>query len=123
MEYFFINQYTGCICWYQSSWYHKQMMYDLFNHYKTASVIHDIPKSATPIINHVANVIYTRIDGLTGNYWNSCLKDFLHECATYIKEWAAKSKTVYPYFNNTTGDAFNNLKSLTCLLYSKISMA
>ena len=62
MEYFFINEYTGCICRYQSSWYHKQVIDDLLNHYKTARFIHDIPKSATPIINHVANVIYKRID-------------------------------------------------------------
>ena len=50
------------MCWYQSLWYHKQV-YHLLNDYKTARVIHDIPKSATPIINHVANVIYKRIDG------------------------------------------------------------
>ena len=95
----------------------------LLNYYKTARVIHDIPKSATALINHVANVIYIRIEGPTGNYRNSCLQDFLHKCVIYHKEWAAKGKTVYAYINNTTGDAFNNLKSLTCLLYSKISMA
>ena len=99
------------------------MIDDLLNYYKTACVIHDIPKSATALINHVANVIYIRIEGPTGNNRNSCLQDFLRKCVIYLKEWAAKGKTVYLYFNNTTGDAFNNLKSLSCLLYSKICMA
>ena len=58
------------MCWYQNSWNHRQV-YDLLNDYKTADVIHDIPKSATALTNHLANVIYIRFDGLPGNYRNS----------------------------------------------------
>ena len=105
-----------------NSWYHKQV-YDLLKLYKAAVVIHDIPKSATPLINHTADIIYIRFHGPTGNYRDSYSEDFLHEYANDINEWIKEGKTVYVYFNNTMGDAFNNLKNLNSLFQDKISMA
>jgi uncharacterized protein YecE (DUF72 family) len=105
-----------------NSWYDKQV-YDLLRRYKVAVVIHDIPKSATPLINHSADLIYIRFHGPTGNYRDSYSEDFLHEYATYINEWIKEGKTVYVYFNNTMGDAFNNLKNLNSLFQDRLSMA
>lgn len=101
-----------------NSWYNTPV-YDLLNFYKTAIVIHDIPKSATPLINHHTDFIYIRFHGPTGNYRDSYSVDFLNEYATYITEWIEEGKTVYVYFNNTMGDAFSNLKKLNSLIFNK----
>jgi uncharacterized protein YecE (DUF72 family) len=99
------------------SWYHEDI-YDLLNFYKVAIVIQDIPKSATPFLNHKSDFIYIRFHGPTGNYRESYSEDFLNEYATYIQEWIENGKTVYVYFNNTMGDAFNNSKTLSNLLHN-----
>ena len=98
-----------------NSWY-QQDVYDLLNFYKAAIVIQDIPKSATPFLNHTSDFIYIRFNGPTGNYRESYSEDFLKEYAIYIQEWIENGKTVYVYFNNTMGDAFNNLKTLNSLI-------
>lgn len=93
------------------SWY-NDAVYNILNYFKAAVVIHDIPKSATPMINQASDFIYLRFHGPTGNYRGTYPADFLSEYATYINEWIAEGKEVYAYFNNTMGEALNNLKSL-----------
>ena len=102
------------------SWYHEDV-YDLMNSYKAAIVIQDIPKSATPLLNHTSDFLYLRFHGPTGNYRESYSEDFLKEYASLINEWIEEEKTVYVYFNNTMGDAFQNLKTLNGLLHENIS--
>ena len=94
-----------------SSWYHEDV-YDLLDFYKATMVIQDIPKSATPILDQKSDFLYIRFHGPTGNYRESYSEDFLKEYATLINEWIEEGKTVYVYFNNTMGDAFNNLTML-----------
>ena len=60
--------------------------------------------------------MYLRFHGPTGNYRESYSEDFLNEYATYISAWIEEGKEVYVYFNNTMGDAFNNLKTINGLL-------
>lgn len=93
------------------SWYHEDV-YDLLNYYKATMVIQDIPKSATPLLNHQFDFLYLRFHGPTGNYRESYSEDFLKEYSTLITEWIEEGKTIYAYFNNTMGDAFNNLETL-----------
>lgn len=100
------------------SWYHEDI-YDLLKFYKSAIVIHDIPKSATPILNHKSDFIYIRFHGPTGNYRDSYSIEFLSDYAAYINEWVAEGKQVYVYFNNTMGDAFDNLKTLNELVAAR----
>jgi uncharacterized protein YecE (DUF72 family) len=71
-----------------------------------------MPASATPLINLLSNNIYVRFHGPTGNYRGSYPDAFLLEYASYIKEWLSDKKMVCVYFNNTAGDAFNNLTTL-----------
>jgi uncharacterized protein YecE (DUF72 family) len=97
------------------SWYDKEV-YELLDFYKAAIVIHDIPKSSTPMIDHTSNFIYVRFHGPTGNYRGSYSEQFLSEYAGYVNEWLGEGKTVYAYFNNTMGDAFNNLKTFNALI-------
>ena len=89
------------------SWYHKDV-YEFIEKYHVAIVIQDIPKSATPSLEHKSDFIYIRFHGPTGNYRDSYSDSFLYEYATYIKEWMNDKKTVFVYFNNTMGDAFKN---------------
>lgn len=93
------------------SWYHVAI-YNLLNTFDAAVVIHDIPNSATPMINHASDFIYLRFHGPTGNYRDTYPADFLSEYATYINQWIREGKEVYVYFNNTMGEALNNLKAL-----------
>lgn len=99
------------------SWYHKNT-YNLLNSFGASLVIHDIPKSATPLINHKSDFIYIRFHGPAGNYRDSYSEDFLYDYATFISERIEEGKVVYIYFNNTMGDAFNNLKTFNGILNS-----
>ena len=90
------------------SWYDEDV-YDLLDSYKATMVIQDIPKSATPLLNHESDFLYLRFHGPTGNYRESYSEDFLREYAALTNEWIEEGKTVYAYFNNTMGDAYNNL--------------
>jgi uncharacterized protein YecE (DUF72 family) len=100
------------------SWY-NEATYNLLKFFKSALVIHDIPKSATPMINHEEDFMYIRFHGPTGNYRDSYSDDFLSEYAGYIHEWSGQGKIIYAYFNNTMGDALNNLKMLNKLMHEK----
>lgn len=102
------------------TWYHDRV-YDLLANYKAALVVQDIPKSATPLVDHRTDFMYIRFHGPAGNYRDSYEDDFLHEYAIYIREWLEEKKTVFVYFNNTMGDALNNLKTLNSFMHDKIS--
>jgi uncharacterized protein YecE (DUF72 family) len=105
------NSWNVAVEFRNKGWY-NQDVYDLIDHYKSVIVIHDIPASPTPFINIQAGFIYLRFHGPTGNYRGSYTDAFLIEYAEYIKEWISDGKIVFVYFNNTAGDAFNNLSSL-----------
>jgi uncharacterized protein YecE (DUF72 family) len=92
-------------------WYNEEV-YVLMESYHASLVIHDIPASATPLTTIPSSFIYVRFHGPTGNYRGSYTEAFLQEYAEYIGAWLDEGKTVYVYFNNTAGDAFNNLVTL-----------
>jgi uncharacterized protein YecE (DUF72 family) len=89
-------------------WYNDDV-YHLLETYNAALVIHDIPKSTTPIIHTSPDFFYVRFHGPTGNYRGSYTDAFLLEYAEYINEWLAEGRIGFVYFNNTAGDAFQNL--------------
>lgn len=93
------------------SWYQDDV-YSLLERYKATLVIQDIPKSATPLLDQFSDFLYFRFHGPAGNYRESYTEDFLREYAGIINEGLEEGKTVFTYFNNTMGDAFNNLKML-----------
>ncbi len=93
------------------SWY-QDNTYEILDKYLANLVLHDMPASATPIITMAADVVYVRFHGPGGRYRGSYEDDVLYDYATYIKEWQDEGKTVYTYFNNTAGDALNNLITL-----------
>lgn len=75
------------------SWYHEDI-YELLDVYNTALVLHDIPKSATPLFDHSSEFMYIRFHGPTGNYRESYSEDFMQEYSTYIHEWIEEGKMV-----------------------------
>jgi uncharacterized protein YecE (DUF72 family) len=97
------------------SWYEEET-YDMLEFYKTGMVIQDIPKSLTPMVEHKSDFIYVRFHGPTGNYRDSYAEHFLEEYSTYIREWLEEGKMVFTYFNNTMGDAFDNLQMLNKMM-------
>lgn len=97
------------------SWYTDEVYETLQNHNVTI-VIQDLPASSTPMFNITSDVVYVRFHGPTGNYRESYPDHFLSEYALYIHEWMNENKNVFVYFNNTMGDAFNNMETLNKLV-------
>jgi uncharacterized protein YecE (DUF72 family) len=97
------------------SWYNDDV-FDILETFHATLVKHDIPASASPFTS-TSPFLYLRFHGPTGNYRGSYTEAFLLEYAGYIKEWLADGKIVYVYFNNTAGDAFNNLATLNKFVF------
>lgn len=94
-----------------SSWY-QENIYELLEKYKASFVLHDMPASAAPLQPLADDLVYVRFHGPGGRYRGGYEDDILYEYALYIKEWQEEGKDVYVYFNNTAGDAMNNLITL-----------
>jgi len=96
------------------SWYAKHV-YKMLLKQKAALVIHDKRGSKTPIDNLPFRVVYWRFHGPHGNYRGTYSKEALIEYAVQIKKWRSQGKTVYAYFNNTIGTAFEDARTLRFL--------
>lgn len=98
------------------SWYTDDLLE--FSEVNQLSIaLHDIPASATPLnYNTVADCVYLRFHGPGGKYRGSYADDVLYEYASYIQEWREEGKRVYVYFNNTMGDAVQNLQTLNSIV-------
>lgn len=94
-----------------NSWY-RDRVYDLLNDHYIGLVLQDKPPAITPMIDMEANFVYLRFHGPNGNYRRSYPENVLYEYAEYITDWINHGKNVYCYFNNTMGDAFDNLQTL-----------
>lgn len=79
-------------------------------------VLHDMPASATPWEYAGGETVYLRFHGPGGKYLGSYSDDILAEYSAYIREWREEGRTVYVYFNNTIGDAVQNLARLNTLV-------
>lgn len=105
------NQWKTAVEFRDKSWYNNNT-YQMLEQRGMAVVVHDMPASATPLIDTEADFVFMRFHGEEGNYRGSYLDDFLSEHAEYIKDWLREGKTVYTYFNNTMGAALQNLMTL-----------
>lgn len=94
-----------------ASWYEREV-YELLEEFAATMVIHDIPKSATPMNKVNSDVIYLRFHGPEPRYRGDYSDDVLKKYAVYIKKWWDEKKIVYAYFNNTAGAAIKNLQTL-----------
>ena len=99
----------------QQHWYQEET-YELLKAYGMGLVLHDKLAEGGMVTEVDTDFIYLRFHGPSGNYRGSYSDDFLHEYATYIREWLAQGKVVYSYFNNTMGRAIENLQTLRQLI-------
>jgi uncharacterized protein YecE (DUF72 family) len=97
------------------SWYNEGV-YELLDFYSATVVIQDKLTGVIPPVNYKSDLVYVRFHGPAGNYRGSYSDEFLEEYATYVKEWIEDGKTVSVYFNNTMGEAFQNLVFLNKVL-------
>lgn len=98
-----------------ASWYNEQT-YELLQKYFMGMVTHDMKASASPFIEPWTDFVYLRFHGPEGGYRGSYADEVLAEYASYINEWREDGKTVYAYFNNTLGNALNNLVTMNGLV-------
>lgn len=94
-----------------TSWY-QDAVYDFLYSYNIGVVLHDLPSSAISLLDSPNEFVYLRFHGPNGGYRGSYPDDFLYEYARYVSDWIEEEKTVYVYFNNTMGNAFENLVML-----------
>lgn len=98
-----------------ASWYSEEILQFAMSS-NLSIVLQDIPASATPLHYVAGDTIYLRFHGPGGKYRGSYPDDVLTEYSTYISEWQEEGRTVYAYFNNTMGDAVQNLTTLNNLV-------
>jgi len=94
-----------------SSWYTEDTC-NLIDAHGATIVTHDKSRVASPAMTLKSEAKYIRFHGPQGDYRGTYDEAFLHEYAAYIYEWVAEGKSVFVYFNNTMGKAFDNLKKL-----------
>ncbi len=91
-------------------------VYELLEQYQMAMVIHDKTPAASPILAQEIDFVYLRLHGPSGNYRGSYTDDTLYDYSAYVSEWLATGKKVFVYFNNTMGQALENLNTLRQLV-------
>lgn len=97
------------------TWYCEQTV-EMLGHYEMGIVLHDKKPAVTPLDFHHCKFVYLRFHGPDGNYKGSYDPAVLSEYAAYIHEWEAENKQIYVYFNNTMGNALQNLDELRNLV-------
>jgi uncharacterized protein YecE (DUF72 family) len=93
------------------SWYHDEV-YELIEQSGMGIVSHDKPLSRTPVMDSPVSFKYLRFHGPNGDYKGHYSDDLLYDYAELIDQWKDEGKEVYCYFNNTAGDAVQNLNSI-----------
>ena len=101
------------------SWYNEEI-YNWLNYSRIGMVLHDKPPAITPMVALDVKFVYLRFHGPNGNYRGRYDESFLYEYGAYIVDWINEGKDVYAYFNNTMGDAFQNLLTLKEILQETI---
>ena len=100
-----------------TSWYHDNV-YDLLHQHNMSLVLHDMPSSAPPLKEMKQAFVYIRLHGPEKGYRGSYSNEFLFPFSKQIRTYKEEGKPVYVYFNNTLGDAVNNLITLNQFLKS-----
>lgn len=106
-----VNTWKLAVEFRNTSWY-EETIYEVISEHNATIVIHDSKNAPSPFDKQSADVVYLRFHGPEGNYRGSYAESYIYEYAGYIINWLKEGRTVYAYFNNTAGDAFNNLHAL-----------
>lgn len=101
-----------------SSWYIGEI-FEMADEYGCSIVLHDIPKSTNRRLNKQASFVYLRFHGPAGDYRGGYPDDLLQQQSVQIESWLKEGKDVFVYFNNTIGDALENVMTLNALVSVK----
>lgn len=97
-------------------WY-RQEVFALLRDHGASMVLQDIPRSASPMELTSKELVYLRFHGPESGYRGTYSDAYLAEYAAYISEWMASGMDVYAYFNNTLGNAVQNLMTLNNFVF------
>lgn len=93
------------------SWYMSEVL-EMLTQFQATAVTHDLPGKESLRFEIDSAFDYLRFHGTEKGYRGSYSDEFLEKQARKIKESVRKGKTVFAYFNNTMGNAFENLQTL-----------
>jgi uncharacterized protein YecE (DUF72 family) len=110
------NGWENAIEFRHPSWYTKET-YALADQYQMSIVLHDMPASYNMEFNKEAPFVYLRFHGQAGDYKGGYTDAMLQQHASEIKKWLKQGKNVYVYFNNTIGDAIQNVTTLNSMVH------
>lgn len=96
-------------------WYVNEV-YEMLQNYTATIVQHDMKGAENSNYSNSSDFVYFRFHGPQPRYRGSYSNAFLQDHAASIKEYVNDGKIVFAYFNNTVGDAFNNLQTLNRLI-------
>ncbi len=94
-----------------ASWYQSDT-YEFLTDLNMGLVLHDKLRGKAMVQEVTANFVYLRFHGPDGNYRGTYDDHFLYEYASYVRDWLSEGKEVFAYFNNTMGNAIQNLELL-----------
>ncbi|MBA3829008.1 MAG: DUF72 domain-containing protein [Taibaiella sp.] len=98
---------------FRNAYWNCEEVFNVLAEYKAGIVQHDLAGGTWDMHDAgKASFIYLRFHGPEKGYRGSYTHDVLQQYAVSIKKWMKQGKTVYAYFNNTMGDALNNLLML-----------
>ncbi|RYF84760.1 MAG: DUF72 domain-containing protein, partial [Chitinophagaceae bacterium] len=97
-----------------NSWYNSTV-YRMLQNFGAGMVEQDMPKAPTPQVTIAEDFGYLRFHGPDGDYRGSYDEAFLLGQAMRIAAWIKEGREVYVYFNNTAGEAFENLQTLNAM--------
>lgn len=109
------NQWDTALEFRHPGWY-REGTADMLISKGAGIVLHDKSPAVTPFNFHESDFVYLRFHGPDGDYKGSYDDATLAEYAEYIREWYEQGKRVYVYFNNTIGNALQNLNDLRDLV-------
>ncbi|WP_052417218.1 DUF72 domain-containing protein [Cellvibrio mixtus] len=94
-----------------NSW-HNMATYNMLTRHGASMVFHDMPTSKTPLDQSATNIIYIRFHGAAGDYKGSYRIDDMEKYIELIIHSYKIGKTIFVYFNNIIGNAYENALSL-----------
>jgi len=104
-----------------NTWY-KRSVYRMLHGYGATVVQHDMPASASPVVDVADDFTYLRFHGPDGKYRGSYDDATLSAYADRITAGIGEGRDFYIYFNNTMGDALVNLQTMNRMLSEKLHM-
>lgn len=102
-----------------NSWYNPAT-YDMLIRHGVSIVFHDMPTSKTPLDQPATSIVYIRFHGSDGDYKGSYSIVEMEKYIELINHSHKTGKTIFVYFNNTIGNAYENALSLQNYIHEHI---